>query len=162
MSFIAQHYSASLKFRNSDAPIPCTSVLLSNQGVKTIHEIRRDNLLEAIRLAGTQVALAERSGLSSAYMSQVARGLKDSKTGRPRTVGDDAARAIEKALDLPTGWMDNDRERIALSREAVEFGRYWDTLDADDRRKLVEIAGTVTGRPAPTMAVSFSDKEDAA
>lgn len=155
---MAPEYSESLTLCNSASPISDVSGLLSNCGVKTIHEIRSENLAAAVQLAGTQASLADKAGLSPAYISQVSRGLRDSKTGRARTLGDDAARAIEDALKLPRGWMDNDQEAASISREALVWGRYWDGLSPEDQQKLVTIADTVTGKPAPRDAIAQREK----
>ncbi len=76
--------------------------------MKTIDEIRRQNLLEAMARMGTARALAEKADLSAAYLSQVKNGQPDSKTGNPKNLGDDAARKIEKAIGETRGWMDVD------------------------------------------------------
>ena len=76
--------------------------------MKTIDEIRRLNLLEAIRRMDTAAALAEKAGLSPAYLSQIKNRQPDSKTGKPKHMGDDAARKIESALGETRGWMDVD------------------------------------------------------
>jgi len=74
--------------------------------MRTIDEIRRMNLVEAMARMGTAKALAERADLSSAYLSQVKNGQPDSKTGKPKNLGDDAARKIEVAIGVTRGWMD--------------------------------------------------------
>lgn len=76
--------------------------------MKTIDEIRLDNLLLAIGRAGTATALAEKSGLSAAYISQIKNRQPDSKTGKPKNMGDDAARKIETGIGEMRGWMDVD------------------------------------------------------
>lgn len=74
--------------------------------MRTIDEIRRANLLLAIDRAGSAKKLADLTGLSPAYISQVKTRAPESKGGRERNLGDDAARRIERALGEPTGWMD--------------------------------------------------------
>ncbi|WP_367394544.1 S24 family peptidase [Cupriavidus sp. Agwp_2] len=76
--------------------------------MKTIDEIRRLNLIEAMARMKTARALAEKADLSAAYLSQVKNGQPESKTGKPKNLGDDAARKIEKALGEMRGWMDVD------------------------------------------------------
>jgi phage repressor protein C with HTH and peptisase S24 domain len=76
--------------------------------MKTIDEIRLENLLTAISRAGTATALAEKSGLSAAYISQIKNRQPDSKTGKPKNMGDDAARKIEVGIGEMRGWMDVD------------------------------------------------------
>lgn len=76
--------------------------------MKTIDEIRLDNLLLAISRAGTATALAEKSGLSAAYISQIKNRQPDSKTGKPKNMGDEAARKVEVGIGEKRGWMDVD------------------------------------------------------
>jgi SOS-response transcriptional repressor LexA len=74
--------------------------------MKTNDEIRRDNLLIAIKKFRTAAALAEAAGTSAAYLSQIKRQTPDSKTGKPKRMGDELARGIEHAMKEPEGWMD--------------------------------------------------------
>src|SRR5471030_2701855 len=76
--------------------------------MKTIDEIRRENLETAIGRAGTGARLAELSGTAPAYLSQIKNSTRDSKSGTPKTMGDDMARRIEEAIGEPSGWMDKD------------------------------------------------------
>lgn len=74
--------------------------------MKTIDEIRRDNLLLAIKRFRTAAALAEAAKTNAAYLSQIKGRRRDSKTGTEKAMGDDVARKIEEALGEPEGWMD--------------------------------------------------------
>jgi len=75
--------------------------------MRTIDEIRRENLELAIsRLGGKAIALANAAGIASAYISQIRTRAPDSKSGKPKALGDEAARKIESALGEPAGWMD--------------------------------------------------------
>ena len=76
-------------------------------GVKTISEIRLENLLTLIDEMGSAEALAEAAGTSAVYLSQVKNKSPDSKTGKPRQIGDPMARRLEAAGKKPEGWMDN-------------------------------------------------------
>jgi Peptidase S24-like len=76
--------------------------------MKTNDEIRRENLLVAIKRAGTASALAEKAGVAAAYLSQIKNRSAESKTGKPKSMGDEVARKIEKALGESEGWMDFD------------------------------------------------------
>lgn len=76
--------------------------------MKTIDEIRRDNLLIAIKRMRTASALADAADVSSAYLSQIKTRAKESSTGKPKGMGDDVARKIEAALGEREGWMDQD------------------------------------------------------
>ena len=96
--------------------------------MKTIDEIRLDNLLLAIGRAGTATALAEKSGLSAAYISQIKNRQPDSKTGKPKNMGDDAARKIETGLGEMRGWMDVDHSTTA-STVAVKTQKRADQIE---------------------------------
>ncbi|MBR7961215.1 S24 family peptidase [Burkholderia vietnamiensis] len=74
--------------------------------MKTIDEIRRDNLQIAVSRFRTAAALAEAAGVASAYLSQIKNRTPESKTGKPKSMGDDVARKIEAALGEQEGWMD--------------------------------------------------------
>lgn len=52
--------------------------------------------------------LNEQLGLArtDATLSQIKNQSAHHKTGKPRAMGDDLARRIESALELPEGWMD--------------------------------------------------------
>ncbi|MEX5744680.1 S24 family peptidase [Massilia sp. X63] len=74
--------------------------------MQTIDEVRRQNLEVAIKRMGSAARLADASGTSPAYISQIKNRTPDSKTGRPKAMGDDMARRIEVALGVQSGWMD--------------------------------------------------------
>lgn len=74
--------------------------------MQTNDEVRRRNLEIAIRRVGTAARLAEASKTSPAYLSQIRRRSRDSKSGTPKAMGDDMARRIEAAIGEPYGWMD--------------------------------------------------------
>lgn len=85
--------------------------------MKTIDEIRRENLVVAIERAGSAAKLAAKAELSSAYLSQLKTRQAQSSTGKLRTMGDAVARKIEAAINAPLGWMDRDhsgRPSLAL------------------------------------------------
>lgn len=80
--------------------------------MKTIDEIRRKNLEIAIGRVRTAAALAGLIGTAPAYLSQIKRSTPDSKSGTPKTMGDDVARRIEVAIGESVGWMDADHSNI--------------------------------------------------
>lgn len=79
------------------------------ESMKTIAEIRRDNLMILIGEQGSMAALNEKIGLvrTDATLSQIKNQSQDSKTGVPKAMGDAFARRIENQLGLESGWMDN-------------------------------------------------------
>lgn len=74
--------------------------------MKTNDEVRRLNLLVAIKRTHTAAKLAALAETAPAYLSQIKRQSLDSKSGTPKAMGDDVARRIEAALKEPSGWMD--------------------------------------------------------
>jgi hypothetical protein len=84
--------------------------------MKTIDEIRRENLLIAVQRCRTAAALAEKAGVAAAYLSQIKSQAPESRTGKPKSMGDDVARKIEVALGEQKGWMDVEHENTAPKR----------------------------------------------
>lgn len=77
--------------------------------MKTIAETRRTRLDMLVKRHGDSLAkLNEVLGLdrTDATLSQIRTQAKHSKTGKPRSMGDDLARRIEDTLLLERGWMD--------------------------------------------------------
>lgn len=99
-------YSESLNVVNSESHISNFSAMLFNAQMQTNDEVRRQNLLIAIERAGTAAKLAEAAKTSAAYLSQIKNRTPDSKSGTPKTMGDDMARRIEAAIGEQPGWMD--------------------------------------------------------
>lgn len=74
--------------------------------MKTISDIRHSNLLNLLTVYST-AKIAEALGHSSqSTLSQIINRHKDSRTGKPKNMGDVLARRIEAALSLPEGYMD--------------------------------------------------------
>lgn len=101
-------YSDSLNKRNSESHISMFSDLLFNVVMKKNDQRRRDNLILAMKRAGNAAKLAAAAETSPAYLSQIKNQTPDSKTGVPKTMGDDVARRIEAAIGVDPGWMDQD------------------------------------------------------
>lgn len=103
-----------------------------------IREIRHQNLTRLVAEAGGQKALAERCGLSAAYICQ----MLSEKVNRH--VGHNAARRLEKGMGKPYGWMDVSRpkrsaKRPSLAREAGG-GRALYGVGAEQRRNLWQLS----------------------
>jgi hypothetical protein len=90
--------------------------------MKTIGEIRLENLELLIAAEGTLDAVAEKAGTSSVYLSQVRNGARDQKTGRPRQMGDQMARRLETAFDKALGWMDTPHPAIGANKRIPDHG----------------------------------------
>ncbi|MFC5475810.1 S24 family peptidase [Paraherbaspirillum soli] len=87
--------------------------------MKTIGEIRRDNLLYAIERFKKAERLARTAHVSAAYISQLKNCAPESSTGKVKNMGDDVARRIEIALGEPIGWMDTSHKHTAQQERAV-------------------------------------------
>lgn len=89
--------------------------------MKTIAEIRSENLLALIKLHTTADRVAELSGVSPVYLSQLKNGTPDAKNGRPRTMGAVTARKLEAGCSKPIGWMDkqHSEEQRAIVYESA-------------------------------------------
>lgn len=68
--------------------------------------IRRANLGHLIAQHGSAAEFARKADISAKYVYQIMTGFRGPKDLGPRQVGDRMARAIERALSLPHGWMD--------------------------------------------------------
>ena len=69
------------------------------------HRVRLYNLERLITEAGSARKLAQLAGSSGSYLSQI-RNRHLSAAGAPRSIGDDLATRLEKAMGKPNGWMD--------------------------------------------------------
>lgn len=87
------------------------SGLLSNQLMKLIGQIRRERLIVLQRETGLSYAdINFKLGRSrrDGTLSQIANKAPNSRTGKPRQMGDEQARELETAFDKPEGWFDRD------------------------------------------------------
>lgn len=66
---------------------------------------RLENLEHLIAEAGSATRLAQLAGTSSSYLSQV-RNRRQSAAGPNRSIGDDLASRLERAMSKPDGWID--------------------------------------------------------
>jgi hypothetical protein len=77
--------------------------------MQTVSETRRQRLAILVKRYGDSLAkLNEALGLdrTDATLSQIRTSAPHSKTGKPRSMGDELARKIEAKLELAVGWMD--------------------------------------------------------
>jgi hypothetical protein len=121
------------------------SLLLNNGEMKTINEIHRKNLQALVAEFGTVAAVAELIGCSSSQYSQWLTGSKNSGTGKPRGLGPNSARRIEKACGKLKGWMDADHEVGTIPHihsVPPREGALVDTV-ADATRLACESAGEI-------------------
>jgi hypothetical protein len=92
--------------------------------MRTNDEIRRLNMLVAMKRVGNAAKLAERVATSPAYISQIKNRVPDSKSGTPKAMGDELARRIETAINEPTGWMDAAHQDAWAELGIVTEGNY--------------------------------------
>lgn len=110
--------------------------------MKTIAEIRLGNLELLVDEFGTADVVAEKSGTSAIYLSQIRNEAKDSKTGKPRQIGDPLARKLEAGCNKELGWMDHEAlpysyrdERI---KHAVAVMEHMEDWQLDQAIKIVD------------------------
>ena len=82
--------------------------------MKTVHQIRRENLDLLASELGSMDRVAALVETSAVYLSQLKKQSIDQKTGRPRQMGDKLARRLEKGCKKEEGWMDVDHARLAF------------------------------------------------
>lgn len=155
----------------SDSRVADDKQFAWNPPMKTISEIRLDNLEILIAEKGTLEALATAAGSSSVYLSQIRNGATDQKTGKPRQMGNAIARRLEAACDRPKGWMDApgsqrsvkpNEGRDSRKESAMKYfaGSDYDEDPGDEERPLVELAGTARMAPDGHFTMTISDPSE--
>jgi hypothetical protein len=76
--------------------------------MKTIDQIRRDNLQALVDEYGSAAAVVSAIGCSASQFSQWLNASQNSGTGKPRGIATASCRRIEKATNKPVGWMDKE------------------------------------------------------
>jgi len=76
--------------------------------INNIKEIRLKNLLKLIKQEGSQIAFSRTVDIDSSHISQI------KNPSNKKNLGEKLARKIEKALKLPSGWMDIDHENLPV------------------------------------------------
>lgn len=87
--------------------------------MKTIEEIRQENLIALIEEMGSIQKVASAIEKSHSQVSQWKNRSKDSKTGKPRNLDSDSARMIEAKCGKEVGWLDNPRTAELRSVESA-------------------------------------------
>ena len=100
--------------------------------MKTIAEIRLENLDLLIGEFGSQEKVAELGDTSSVYLSQIRNQTPDAKTGKPRQMGDPMARKLEEGCKKERGWMDHEQmphtyrsAKLQAAIGVMEHMEYW-------------------------------------
>lgn len=79
---------------------------------KTTDEIRKENAKQLAEKLGSNTRFAERIQREPTQVSRII-GKKSTKK-----IGDDLARHIERCLNMPEGWLDNDHNLLIAAEEA--------------------------------------------
>lgn len=96
------------------------SLMLSNDHMKTIDEIRRENLAQIVAEVGGVTALSNLMQKSSSQISQWLNGSANSGTGKPRGMRSASCREIERACHKAGGWMDVEHSPSASRGEKFD------------------------------------------
>ena len=100
-----------------------------------LFEIRRINLAKLAAGRGGQARLAEQSGKSSPYISEVIRGVK--------TLGEAAARSFERSAGLPLGALDKSELDEGLTSDN------WKNLNQQQQSALLAVVKAMSQLPPP-------------
>jgi hypothetical protein len=89
--------------------------------MKTIEEIRRENLASLRQRFKSLREMADRLSLGEAQISQWINASKSSSSGKPRNMASDSCRLIESALGLDIGWMDHEWDERSDALRLVDL-----------------------------------------
>lgn len=81
-----------------------------------LNQVRLHNLEALITEAGSAAKLARAAGTNSSYLSQV-RNQLPTKNGTPRSIGNELAEKLEKAMNKNQGWMNTPHTGGARQQE---------------------------------------------
>ncbi len=129
-----------------------------------IDEIRRANLQALIAEAGNIDALAERSGVSAKYISQILNKWQGKADRKPRSVGTQLARRIETALGKPHAWMDHDHTAaVKTPRAAHETGTNYHTTSTglEYAKALQDAVRAIADRAGVDLKTLITDSDEA-
>lgn len=73
--------------------------------MKTMKEVRHDNLLNLIAEAGSTSNLADKTGISVSYLLQI-KNKNAIQNGKPKGIGDKIAAKLEDGMGKARGWLD--------------------------------------------------------
>ena len=79
--------------------------------MKTMKEIRHDNLLLHIDEAGSTSELASKTGIAVSYLLQI-KNKNAIQNGKPKGIGDKIAAKLEDGMGKPRGWLDQQHQAI--------------------------------------------------
>lgn len=118
--------------------------MLLNESMKTIDEIRKENLAELVKEHGGVGKLADVLERSPSQVSQWLNSSKASVSGKPRRFNSDSARYIEKMCGKPEGWMDTPHD--AKTAHGTMLAVQQNTIDPDYTLVSADSTDLETGR----------------
>lgn len=117
--------------------------------MKTVAEIRHDNLLLLLDETGTAEALANLVESSPIYISQLRNKAVDSKTKKPRQIGDALARKMESRCGKEIGWMDHEHPQMSYRQERINHAvAAMEQMEDWQLDQTIKIVDTIA-QPAP-------------
>lgn len=96
--------------------------MLFNESMKTIDEIRKENLGILVKTYGGVGKLADVLERSSSQVSQWLNSSKASASGKPRRFNSDSARYIEDKCGKPEGWLDTPHQNESIYSQNNTIG----------------------------------------
>lgn len=145
---------------NSVSRIPSPDSAACTWGtMRTIEEIRLENLRLLVAQYGDAASLSRAVGKAAAQLSQWLNRTPSAETGLPRTIASKTAREIELKLQLPRGWFDNPREALdaasLTAQDQVVLARWRQLSSAEQRAFQAGLDAVVQPRkPQSTAAES--------
>ncbi len=113
-----------------------------------VSDVRRDNARLLAKACGGLASFAKRIGRSDPYVSQLIG------VNPQRGIGHQMARHIEMCFDKSPGWLDAPHDDVEpLTDTAVAWARFYQSLSAEDRERLVGLAKITFGHAVPDDVV---------
>ena len=114
--------------------------------MKTASEIRLSNFKLLLAEAGSAANLARLTKVPAPLVSQIKNGVINPSSGKPRTIGDDTARKLERGMGKKEGWLDADHSAMmfgALNAMEAQLITLFRALTDDDRDDILREANNV-------------------
>jgi hypothetical protein len=123
--------------------------------MKTIDEIRRENLSLLKDKMGGVGNLAEFLGRDASQISQWLNASAHSGTGKPRGMRSESCRYIEQKFGKPKGWMERDNGASAVAEggeaisaiEASNLILLYGKANQEGRKAIMDLAKAVADLP---------------
>lgn len=128
--------------------------------MKTVKEIRLDNLKALVRKEGGVIATVARKSLTNPnYLYQIIHRVPASN-GTLRELGPKVARRIESVYGKPPGWMDHDHimENLSSEKNVVEMPARQNVTPYESLlNELMGVAKTINDRGLTELIVRAND-----